>query len=43
MDSLKKKLFCLAGEAKPAMVAIDLAQNIDLEDFLVRKFTHIYV
>ena len=28
-----KKLFCLAGEAKPAIVVTILAPNFDLEDF----------
>ncbi len=28
-----KILFCLAGEAKPAMVATNLAPNFNLEDF----------
>ncbi len=28
-----RKLICLAGESKPAMVATNLAPNFDLEDF----------
>ncbi len=42
-DFLKKKLSCLAGEAKLAMAATNLAPSFDFENFLVRKSTHILI